>query len=129
MLGILFLAGLGWAVVNPTTGKAILERFPARERSFAMGVEADGGLTVGGIAALAVRCRPSRWPPAWRHALTVAALASLGGRRARCWSCMRRDGAGAITAEVGRARVQRARPLLHHSLAAGARWPPDSRWA
>src|SRR4029453_4652264 len=37
MLVCLFVGGLGWAVVNPATGRALLERFPARERGFAMG--------------------------------------------------------------------------------------------
>ena len=66
MLGLLFLGGLGWAVVNPATGKAILERFPARERGFAMGIK-QTGLTVGGIAA----------------SLTLPAVALAHGWRAR----------------------------------------------
>src|SRR5262249_62130375 len=50
MLGCLFVGGLGWAVVNPATGRAILQRFPARERGFAMGIK-QTGLTLGGDAA------------------------------------------------------------------------------
>ena len=101
MLGFLFLAGLGWAVVNPTTGKAILERFPARERGFAMGVK-QTGLTVGGIVA-SLSLPSIALAAGWRHALTVAALASLAAAAA-VLAGMRRDGTGTITAGVGRAR-------------------------
>src|SRR4029434_9234483 len=38
------------AVVSPATARALLERFPARERGFAMGIK-QTGLTLGGIAA------------------------------------------------------------------------------
>src|SRR5215472_17715613 len=31
-LGCLFLAGIGWSVVNPVLGKAIVDLFPVRER-------------------------------------------------------------------------------------------------
>ena len=75
MLGLLFLAGLGWAVVNPATGKAILDRFPARERGFAMGIK-QTGLTVGGIAA-SLTLPALALTHGWRAALTAAALASL----------------------------------------------------
>jgi len=75
MLPLYCLAGLGWAVINPSTGRAILDRFPARERGLAMGVK-QTGLTLGGVAA-------SLTMPAlalvygWRTALAVAATASL----------------------------------------------------
>jgi MFS transporter, ACS family, hexuronate transporter len=75
MLALLFLGGLGWAVVNPATGKAILERFPARERGFAMGIK-QTGLTVGGIAA-SLTLPAVALAHGWRAALTAAALASL----------------------------------------------------
>jgi sugar phosphate permease len=101
MLGLLFLAGLGWAVVNPTTGKAILERFPARERGFAMGVK-QTGLTVGGIVA-SLTLPSIALVTGWRHALTVAALASLAAAAA-VLAGMRRDGGTAIIAGVERAR-------------------------
>ena len=101
MLGFLFLAGLGWAVVNPTTGKAILERFPARERGFAMGVK-QTGLTVGGIVA-SLSLPSIALAAGWRHALTVAALASLAAAAAVLVG-MRRDGAVAITPGMGRPR-------------------------
>jgi sugar phosphate permease len=101
MLGMLFLAGLGWAVVNPTTGKAILERFPARERGFAMGVK-QTGLTVGGIVA-SLTLPSIALADGWRQALTVAALASLAAAVAVLMG-MRRDGGGTVVAGVERAR-------------------------
>ena len=38
-LGCLFLAGVGWSVVNPVLGKAIVDLFPVRERGIAMGIK------------------------------------------------------------------------------------------
>lgn len=76
-LGGFFLAGLGFAVVNPTTGKAIIERFPTRERGLAMGVK-QTGLTLGGVAA-ALSLPAIGLDRGWRAALTVAAAASLAG--------------------------------------------------
>lgn len=68
----LFLGGLGFGVLNPATGKAIVEWFPPRERGGAMGVK-QTGLTLGGIASAAVL--PSLAAAlGWR-----AALASAGG--------------------------------------------------
>lgn len=75
ILLLLFLGGLGWAVVNPATGKVILERFPARERGFAMGIK-QTGLTVGGIAA-SLTLPALALAHGWRVALTVAAVTSL----------------------------------------------------
>lgn len=80
MLLYLFLGGLGWAVVNPATGRAILERFPARERGFAMGIK-QTGLTVGGIAA-SLTLPAVALAHGWRTALTIAALASLAAAAA-----------------------------------------------
>ena len=50
MLPLYCLAGLGWAVINPGTGRAILDTCPARERGLAMG-EKQTGLTRGGVLA------------------------------------------------------------------------------
>lgn len=72
-----FLAGLGFAVINPTTGKAIIERFPARERGLAMGVK-QTGLTLGGVTA-ALSVPAIGLSRGWRVALTAAAVASLAG--------------------------------------------------
>jgi hypothetical protein len=40
-LGCLFLAGVGWSVVNPVLGKAIVDLFPGRERGIAVVGRAD----------------------------------------------------------------------------------------
>lgn len=75
MLPLYCLAGLGWAVINPSTGKAILDRFPARERGLAMGVK-QTGLTVGGVVA-SLTMPGLALAYGWRAALAVAAAASL----------------------------------------------------
>ena len=48
MLCCLVVAGFGFSVANPATGRAIVEWFPARERGMAMGIK-QTGLTIGGI--------------------------------------------------------------------------------
>ena len=101
MLALLFLGGLGWAVVNPATGKAILERFPARERGFAMGIK-QTGLTAGGIAA-SLTLPVFALAHGWRAALTVAAIASLVAALAGLLF-MPRDRASAAAQAVERAR-------------------------
>ncbi len=75
LLAILFLGGFGWAVLNPATGKAIVEWFAPRERGLAMGVK-QTGLTLGGIAA-ALLLPPLALVTGWRRALEVAASTSL----------------------------------------------------
>lgn len=73
-LGFLFLGGLGWSVLNPATGKAVVEWFPARERGLAMGIK-QTGLTLGGIAGALL-------PPLWRSLWAGGGgLAALGGAR------------------------------------------------
>jgi MFS family permease len=72
----LFLGGLGFGVLNPTTGKAIVDWFPPRERGRAMGVK-QAGLTLGGIVSAIVL----PWLAVtlgWRPALGLAGLVSLG---------------------------------------------------
>lgn len=75
LLGLLFLGGFGWSVLNPATGKAVLDWFPPRERGLAMGVK-QTGLTLGGIAA-ALLLPPLTLEVGWRRALAGAAAASL----------------------------------------------------
>lgn len=75
LLGFLFLAGFGWSVMNPATGKAILESFPPRERGSAMGIK-QTGLTLGGIAAALVM-PPVALAAGWRSAVALAGGASL----------------------------------------------------
>lgn len=75
LLGLLFLGGFGWSVLNPATGKVVLDWFPPRERGLAMGVK-QTGLTLGGIAA-ALLLPPLTLEVGWRRALAGAAAASL----------------------------------------------------
>ena len=49
-LGCLVVAGFGFSVLNPSTGKAVIEWFPPRRRGFAMGIK-QTGLTLGGLIA------------------------------------------------------------------------------
>src|SRR5258705_5710430 len=71
-LGCLFLAGVGWSVVNPVLGKAIVDLFPVRERGGAMGIK-QMGLTVGGvISALILPRVAAAW--SWRVAVASRAL-------------------------------------------------------
>jgi MFS family permease len=49
-LACLFVAGIGWSVVNPALGRAIIDLFPVSERGVAMGIK-QMGLTLGGVAS------------------------------------------------------------------------------
>ena len=54
LLACLVLAGFGFSVLNPATGKAVLEWFPPHGRGLAMGIK-QTGLTLGGlVGALAL---------------------------------------------------------------------------
>lgn len=78
----LFLAGIGWSVVNPVLGKAIVDLFPVRERGFAMGIK-QMGLTVGGvISALILPSIAAAW--SWRVAVAACAL-SMGAPVLASW--------------------------------------------
>jgi ACS family hexuronate transporter-like MFS transporter len=66
----LFVAGIGWSVVNPALGKAIMDVFPLHERGVAMGIK-QMGLTLGGVAA----------------ALALPGVAALLGWRAAIATC------------------------------------------
>lgn len=76
LLGFLCLAGFGWSVLNPASGKAIVEAFPPRGRGMAMGIK-QTGLTLGGVGASLI-LPPIALAVGWRDALLVAAAASLG---------------------------------------------------
>jgi len=65
----LFVAGIGWSVVNPALGKAIVDLFPMRERGIAMGIK-QMGLTVGGVAA-ALILPPIAAVLGWRFAIAT----------------------------------------------------------
>ncbi len=69
-LGCLVVAGIGWSVVNPALGRAIVDVFPMRERGIAMGIK-QMGLTLGGVAS----------------ALTLPAIAAALGWRAGIGAC------------------------------------------
>jgi MFS transporter, ACS family, hexuronate transporter len=74
-LACLFVGGLGFGVLNPATGKGIVDWFPPRERGRAMGVK-QAGLTLGGIVSAAVL--PSLAVAlGWRVALGAAGAVSL----------------------------------------------------
>ena len=99
MLPLCTLAGLGWAVINPTTGRAILDHFPARERGFAMGIK-QTGLTLGGIVA-SMTMPALALAHGWRAALTVAATASLVSAAAVLAGLRRSDARRAAPAAAG----------------------------
>src|SRR6059036_2559199 len=71
----LALGGFGFSVLNPATGRAVVEWFPPRERGIAMGVK-QTGLTLGGLTA-ALLLPPIARAWSWRHALATAGLLSL----------------------------------------------------
>ena len=74
-LALLVLGGFGFSVLNPATGRAVVEWFPPRERGVAMGVK-QTGLTLGGLAAALV-LPPIARATSWHRALTAAGLVSL----------------------------------------------------
>jgi len=76
LLGFLCVAGFGWSVLNPASGKAIVEAFPPRGRGMAMGIK-QTGLTLGGVGASLI-LPPIALAVGWRDTLLVAAAASLG---------------------------------------------------
>jgi ACS family hexuronate transporter-like MFS transporter len=68
----IFLAGVGWSVVNPVLGKAIVDLFPAGERGVAMGIK-QMGLTVGGVISALV-LPPIAAAFGWRAAVVACAV-------------------------------------------------------
>ena len=74
-LACLFVGGLGFGVLNPATGKAVVDWFPPRERGRAMGVK-QTGLTLGGIVSATV-LPSTALLLGWRAALGLAGLVSL----------------------------------------------------
>ncbi len=75
VVGLLVVGGFGFSTLNPTTGRAVYDWFPARERGVAMGVK-QAGLTIGGIASALV-LPPIAVALGWRTALALAGAASL----------------------------------------------------
>ena len=76
LLVCLVLAGFGFSVLNPATGKAIVDWFPPRRRGAAMGVK-QTGLTMGGVIASLVLPAVAD-DRGWRAALWTAAAVALG---------------------------------------------------
>jgi sugar phosphate permease len=75
LLGWLALAGFGFSVSNPATGRAIVEWFPSRYRGLAMGIK-QTGLTLGGVLG-ALTLPPVAAALGWRRAFLVAGTAAL----------------------------------------------------
>jgi MFS family permease len=75
LLGALVIAGFGFSVLNPSTGKAVIEWFPPRGRGLAMGIK-QTGLTLGGLAGALV-LPPIAVAFEWRHALAAAGALSV----------------------------------------------------
>ena len=121
MLPLYCLGGLGWAVINPTTGKAIIDHFPARERGLAMGVK-QTGLTLGGIAA-SLTMPALALAHGWRAALAMAAAASLLSAAAVLGGLGRHEGArpalGADRASMAEIGPYLARPAFATLLVCG----------
>jgi MFS family permease len=71
----LVLAGFGFSVLNPASGKAVVEWFPPRRRGMAMGIK-QTGLTLGGLVG-ALTLPPLALALGWRAALAAAGAVSL----------------------------------------------------
>lgn len=74
-LALLVLAGFGFSVLNPTTGRAVFDWFPPGERGLAMGVK-QAGLTLGGVAS-ALALPPLAVTFGWRTALAAGGAVSV----------------------------------------------------
>ena len=75
VLACLVVAGFGFSVLNPATGKAVLDWFPPRRRGVAMGIK-QTGLTLGGVLG-ALALPPLAATSDWRHALMAAGFTSV----------------------------------------------------
>ena len=75
LLACLVLAGFGFSVLNPSTGKAVLEWFPPRGRGLAMGIK-QTGLTLGGLVG-ALALPPLALVAGWRAALAAGGALAL----------------------------------------------------
>jgi MFS transporter, ACS family, aldohexuronate transporter len=75
LLGALVVAGFGFSVLNPSTGKAVVEWFPPRGRGLAMGIK-QTGLTLGGLTG-ALTLPPLALGFGWREAFAAAGAVSV----------------------------------------------------
>jgi MFS transporter, ACS family, aldohexuronate transporter len=89
-LALLVLAGFGFSVLNPTTGRAVFDWFPPGERGLAMGVK-QAGLTLGGVAS-ALALPPLAVTFGWRTALAAGGAVSVAS--AVLVAAIYRDAAG-----------------------------------
>lgn len=74
-LACLVVGGFGFSVLNPATGRTVLDWFPPRRRGVAMGIK-QTGLTLGGVAGALV-LPPLATATDWRHALAAAGFTSV----------------------------------------------------
>jgi len=75
LLACLVVGGFGFSVLNPATGKAIVDWFPPRRRGAAMGIK-QTGLTLGGVAAsLALPPIAARFD--WQDALVIGGCVAV----------------------------------------------------
>jgi MFS transporter, ACS family, aldohexuronate transporter len=75
LLSCLVIGGFGFSVLNPSTGRAVVEWFPPRRRGMAMGIK-QTGLTLGGLAG-ALALPPLASVAGWRVALGVGGVLAI----------------------------------------------------
>jgi len=73
--GLLLLAGMGHAAINPATGKAVMSWFSMRERATAMGIK-QTGIPIGGVLAAAT-LPILAISLSWRKAFMISGAISL----------------------------------------------------
>jgi sugar phosphate permease len=74
-LACLVIAGFGFSVLNPASGKAVVDWFPPKRRGVAMGIK-QTGLTLGGVASALV-LPPLAVATDWRHAFATAGFIAV----------------------------------------------------
>jgi len=94
ILGCLVVAGFGFSVLNPATGKAVIDWFPPRRRGVAMGVK-QTGLTLGGVVGALV-LPPLAAASDWRHALAAAGFTSIACALVIAFAYPRRSVSGTV---------------------------------
>lgn len=109
LLTLLVLGGFGFSVLNPATGKAVVEWFPPRERGTAMGIK-QTGRSSSRSPKWAARCA------AWRGASPLIAPSAVAADRCRGQRghrrrglCSARPGCCAAALADGPARPRRGR--------------------
>jgi len=112
LLAFLVIAGFGFSILNPTTGRAIYDWFPARERGLAMGVK-QAGLTLGGIVS-ALLLPPIASALGWQAAVLLGAALSLLAALVVGAAYREAPGHGAL-ATPGRPPLTELGPLLRRS--------------